>query len=138
MQALLQKIEELNKYIHEEGEKGLLEGLKEFMEANPTVQAVRWEQYAPYFNDGDPCVFGIYAPQFRIFGISDDAKRNGDYEDGWFLAWRDELEEIKDNAIELEKALQTLEPVLKMISEDAQITYVRGAESLLVEDVSHD
>lgn len=30
-----------------------------FWEANPEVAAIRWSQYTPYFNDGDPCVFGV-------------------------------------------------------------------------------
>ncbi|UDL15302.1 hypothetical protein SEA_KUDEFRE_73 [Gordonia phage Kudefre] len=27
--------------------------------AFPEVEAVRWEQYTPYFNDGDACEFGV-------------------------------------------------------------------------------
>lgn len=31
-----------------------------FMEANPDIKLITWEQYTPYFNDGDPCQFGVY------------------------------------------------------------------------------
>lgn len=30
------------------------------------VDAVRWSQYTPYFNDGEPCVFGANDPDFRL------------------------------------------------------------------------
>lgn len=40
--------------------------------------AIRWTQYTPYFNDGDPCVFGVNAHGLK--GPDDDA---GDYEDGF-------------------------------------------------------
>lgn len=28
-------------------------------DADPSVQAIVWGQWAPYFNDGDPCRFGL-------------------------------------------------------------------------------
>lgn len=31
-----------------------------FMEANPDIKLITWEQYTPYFNDGDACQFGVY------------------------------------------------------------------------------
>jgi hypothetical protein len=33
--------------------------MKLFFEACPSVKAVMWCQYTPYFNDGEPCVFGL-------------------------------------------------------------------------------
>jgi hypothetical protein len=35
------------------------ESLKSFFELNPGINALRWTQYTPYFNDGDACVFGV-------------------------------------------------------------------------------
>lgn len=52
--------------------------------AFPEVQAIRWTQYTPYFNDGDACEFSAHQPGFRIDGISEDA---GDHEDGFINAW---------------------------------------------------
>ena len=43
--------------------------------AFPEVEAVRWRQYTPYFNDGDACVFDPCSPDLRIAGADD--------EDGW-------------------------------------------------------
>jgi hypothetical protein len=40
--------------------------------------ALRWQQYTPYFNDGDPCVFGVYTHGLK--GPDEDA---GDYQDGF-------------------------------------------------------
>lgn len=50
----------------------------------PGVEAVRWEQYTPYFNDGEPCVFGLGEVQVRVNGAPEDA---GDYEDGWITSY---------------------------------------------------
>lgn len=35
-------------------------GLRQFLVDNPEVAALRWTQYTPHFNDGDPCEFGVY------------------------------------------------------------------------------
>lgn len=39
---------------------------KDLFDAAPSVQGVVWEQYTPYFNDGDACVFSIGEPRFLI------------------------------------------------------------------------
>lgn len=43
------------------------------------VEAVRWTQYTPYFNDGEPCEFRLGEPHAKAIG--DD--ESGDYEDGF-------------------------------------------------------
>lgn len=32
------------------------------------VEAIRWEQYTPYFNDGDACIFVVSEPRVRFKG----------------------------------------------------------------------
>jgi len=32
---------------------------KEFFDKNPEIKAIVWTQYAPYFNDGEACEFGV-------------------------------------------------------------------------------
>jgi len=38
---------------------------KTFFDANPNVHLV-WTQYAPYFNDGDPCEFAVNTPDIVV------------------------------------------------------------------------
>lgn len=40
--------------------------LKELINSTPYIEAVRWEQYTPYFMDGDPCEFGVHDIQFKF------------------------------------------------------------------------
>lgn len=51
--------EELDKKIKAEGETAVKAFFKEYFAKHPEVYGVRWEQYTPYFNDGDPCVFRL-------------------------------------------------------------------------------
>jgi hypothetical protein len=38
----------------------------EFFRLYPFVTQVRWVQYTPYFNDGEPCEFGVHDPELEL------------------------------------------------------------------------
>lgn len=44
------------------------------------VEGIRWEQYTPYFNDGEPCEFSTGEVRIRLTGVDEE---DGDYEDGY-------------------------------------------------------
>lgn len=35
-----------------------------FFEKNPKIPAIVWQQFTPYFNDGEPCEFSVGVPVF--------------------------------------------------------------------------
>jgi hypothetical protein len=47
----------------------------------PGVQAVRWRQYTPYFNDGEPCEFST--GEVYLQTTESEGTEQGDYEDGF-------------------------------------------------------
>jgi hypothetical protein len=65
------------------------ESLKSFFELNPGINALRWTQYTPYFNDGDACVFSVQDVYFtnakgnQLDDISDWGEYEGDDENVW-------------------------------------------------------
>lgn len=54
---------QLQKRMREEGEQAVAAAFKQVLEENPLVKRVEWQQYTPYFNDGDECVFGVGEPE---------------------------------------------------------------------------
>jgi hypothetical protein len=64
-------IQELNK----EMLSALKEGFKEFWELNPKIKAVVWQQYTPYFMDGDPCEFSVNEVSFTNAEDEEDLKQ---------------------------------------------------------------
>lgn len=40
---------------------------------DPLIESFGWQQYTPYFNDGDPCEFGVHSPWFRTTEDDEDA-----------------------------------------------------------------
>ena len=46
----------------------------------PGVVALKWDQYTPYFNDGDECVFYVHEP--RVILTGEEGAEDFDYGDG--------------------------------------------------------
>jgi hypothetical protein len=66
------KYNELQKQIEEHGKAMLLEGFKQLFEAVPELEAVRWEQSSPHFNDGEPCTFSRYDFTYKFASAKTD------------------------------------------------------------------
>jgi len=58
--AFKDKMEEHRKKMRAEGEIVLKTSMKEIFEQFPEISLLVWEQYTPYFNDGDECTFGVH------------------------------------------------------------------------------
>lgn len=80
MEEIRKMGEEYRAAIKEKGKQAVSEELADLFKAHPELRAVRWQQYAPYFNDGDECVFSLKELYFKVDGTPEDA---GDYEDGF-------------------------------------------------------
>lgn len=63
IESRLQKILDLQTEYKErcrsDGKQIFVEIFKTFFDANPQADSIRWQQYTPSFNDGDPCRFGV-------------------------------------------------------------------------------
>lgn len=85
------KLDELKSLYHE-GLKVLAKDLfKEFFALNPSIEAILWHQYTPYFNDGETCTFDVHQPVFitKNFDpddISSPCAYEGEEEYGSFTA----------------------------------------------------
>lgn len=51
--------------------------VKEFFKKFPEARTVSWNQYTPYFNDGDECVFSVNEYSVTVNGCL----RDNDYQD---------------------------------------------------------
>lgn len=141
------KQEELEKALGKNAKNILAEEFKSFFAAHPEIDAVRWTQYTPHFNDGEPCIFERNRFDVRI---KDNAKTPalGDEQlidqteyddDGFFNGW-----DLDDNTA-LGKTMNTLEDlfddstqaIFKTAFDDGvQVTVTR--KGFRSEEHSHD
>ena len=57
--AILEKARELKAQLQEQLKSEMTKIFPAFWEQNPDIKSIVWTQYAPYFNDGDPCIFSV-------------------------------------------------------------------------------
>ena len=58
--AIQKKRQELKKEISQVGKDAIKELVTSLFEENPKLQAFKWVQGTPGFNDGDPCTFSVH------------------------------------------------------------------------------
>ena len=59
LDEIIQAKENYHKMLRAKGEEVLKNWFDELFNKNPILEGVTWTQYAPYFNDGEPCVFSF-------------------------------------------------------------------------------
>lgn len=62
------KLAEQREKLEAEAQDNMKSYLGTFMEANPKIKAIKWTQYTPSFNDGDPCYFSIHGTFVALEG----------------------------------------------------------------------
>lgn len=141
LQDLADKLTEMKATMKTEGKRLFGEYLKvEIAKLPPDVTAVRWTQYAPHFNDGDPCVFGVNERRFKLAASAED---DGDDEDGFVdtysLKGKPGIAAIKA----FDKAMGGIDEALfeAAFGDDAEVTATRtesGGIEITVDEYEHD
>jgi hypothetical protein len=123
---------ELKKKIEAVGKDALSKAFTRFFEANPKVEAIRWRQYTPYFNDGEPCEFSVDDLYAKKAG--DDEP--GDYGDGfYFPEWSDKSAEAESFRA-FKRAVVDDDLFLAVFGDHVEVTATRAGFD--VEEYSHD
>jgi hypothetical protein len=68
----------------------LLTSLKNIIRSCEMVDSVRWNQYTPYFNDGEPCYFSVSNLEYKFsdkFSVGAIDKEGSDVEDEYVYEW---------------------------------------------------
>lgn len=130
LQNLIKLHEEAMKELRAQGEACLKEAFSDFFKAHPNVSAIRWAQYTPYFNDGDPCNFSVREASARF--ESDEFLDSWEMEQKGFAAENETLGK-------LEGFLQSdaFEPVMQAIFGDHVEVTVTPTE-ITIDTYSHD
>lgn len=133
LKQLRKEKEEIQKEMRERGKELVTAEIAQFFRDRPKVQAVYWDQYAPYFNDGDPCIFHVH--EFFVTH-GEDAEMSSRW-DGWDDSGE---EEQRDDASDLEDLIGD-DDLLKMaFGDDCGVTVTRTENGIdiKVDHVDHD
>lgn len=130
----LKELELAREIYLEECRKAIKASLKEFMEAHPEVSSLRWQQFAPSFNDGDPCEFSVNAPSVAFVDgrpVDDDPEPIEDGEDEleYFEGW-----DLDKGHSSLESDLESLHSVLSSAEDACADLFGNGSEVTIGRD----
>lgn len=79
MEMLKQQMEELRTHYRSVGSALVKQELKALFNSHPKLESFEFTGYIPYFNDGEPCEFGIHEDYTVVNGINpqgDDYNNN--------------------------------------------------------------
>lgn len=145
MQQMKKEYEEV---IQKFGKEMFNSATKELFENNPKLTSFTWNQYTPYFNDGDTCTFGVNRDYFTI-------NLTGQSLDLWGVdRWNDpgyeytpdpkhynlnSVDEIISIATGINKVLYLFEDddLLMMFGDHAEITVFRDGD-IDIDSYDHD
>lgn len=152
-QTIEKFVQEYQQFVQEfskKAQENLKIFLNQFFEENPGVNVITWTQYAPYFNDGEPCEFCVHDPTFSNAVDPDDIKQlydgfyDGEDESIWAVAsYSSKNEKINDVNMQSVSTLskfitsEAMEDVLRTVfGEDNRIIITR--DGIVSEDYSGD
>lgn len=144
---LVKAQDEFRTKMREDGKKAVKGALKEIFDNFPQIEAIRWTQYAPHFNDGDACVFGVNDCYVKFKDHEADPELDPDEEnDDAFIDSYSLEEAIKDKDLkkiipkvikEFEESIQGMDDAMEdAFGDGVQVTATRT--SVEVEEYEHD
>lgn len=112
--------------------------LKELFEKNPELGLIEWEQYTPYFNDGDTCTFGVYEPNFVPLKPREKDEDEDDYDYRY-----DRGMEMNEDMVAVSRFIQKQDDLMQSLYGDhVRVIVKRGAADgsivVEVEEYEHD
>ena len=152
------RMKKAQKGLREQGKRVMKVAFAEFFKAYPQVKAVRWNQYTPYFNDGEECTFSVndVHAQFEDtpYDSNEDEYGEEGFETAFSASWRlseekyggddfDREKMVKRSDIlgveRLERALQSegMEELLRSVFGDhVQVTIT--PKKVAIEEYEHE
>lgn len=113
---------------------------KQLLELPDGVAAVRWQQYTPYFNDGEACTFRVHDPEFKLtdeFVKSSGKDLVSDYDDLWYDSWSISYNEM-DACTGLSKFIQGIPEEVMEAAFGDHVEIEVSRTGFTVDEVSHD
>ena len=100
-------IEALQEVARAHGGNAVKGAFEHFLNAHPEVEAVRFRQWTPGFNDGDPCLNTLGECEVKM---NDEG---GDYGDGWYSYPAGDL--LRQDMANLDAVLSAVEDQLEAV-----------------------
>lgn len=79
IEELVAEYNKMKEEFQKKAQEAFKEVFKQFWTDHPTIEYVVWNQYTPYFNDGEPCTFSVG----EISGLTKVGHEKWQEDGGW-------------------------------------------------------
>lgn len=137
IEGFIQEYHEFMNAFQQKAQERFKEVFKQFWEENPGINCVVWTQYAPYFNDGDPCEFSVHYPTFSNATDVDDINdiNWGEYDGNSEGIWAYEdysIKKLKDKTGVNEESVKLLASFIESTSMEKVLETMFGSDNRIV------
>lgn len=136
LDQLVHQIKAFKNKIHAEGKALLEESFKDIFVKHPEIEYITWTQYAPYFNDGEPCEFSVHEPYVKLKGKVYEGHRYWDLDSNY--SFRDTKPDLYKDLDKLYDAFQACEDVMRAAFGDDSQVKVYGFPDFRIETEHYD
>jgi hypothetical protein len=133
MSSKLEELKQLKKEYQEKAKQVFNEEFATLAKSIPGAVQIIWEQYTPYFNDGDSCEFGVHEAVVLL--------NTSEYSTYWGLYEQDLTPEQKDGLRKINRLIcsSEMEDTMKdMFDDHVEVKYSLITGEFEVSDCSHD
>ena len=132
--SLIDSHKEYKNKFEKQAKADLMDEFGKLFNAYPQVSAIRWNQYTPYFNDGDACVFGVGSIEVLIEAVKGFNGRSG-----WCSSYQIKTKKLSDAIDEISRGVQAIPEIMQQAFGDhAECSIERGSTEIVVEEFEHD
>ena len=146
--TFIQEYFDFQNSFRQKAQEKLKQVFSEFWEENPAINVIVWTQYAPYFNDGDACEFGVNDLLYSNASEQDDIDQINEYEYGGEnkSIWCEYQYDIKKNEGVNVESIKILEKFMHSDAMEDVLEIMFGSNNKIVatragfvsEDYEHD
>ena len=134
----LEKKKALDAHMSKIGQASLKGLFAELFEKDEQIVSIRWTQYTPHFNDGDPCVFYVHDPEVKLDGVETGGWNNDGYLDSYHLEKEQSKRALAAALGDFHTTVQELESIFNTVFGDGvQVTVYRNGE-IEIDEHEHD
>lgn len=151
LQKTIAELEEAKVAAAEKAKEKLAPALQQFLKDYPFIKTIAWTQYAPYFNDGEECIFSVHEIYFCTEEVEEynyhTVEENGFSAGGTFTNFnkyggkefiaKGLTKEIYDEASNLSNTLEAAEDLLKEVFGN-HVAVLVTSKGIDVQDYEHD
>jgi TRAP-type C4-dicarboxylate transport system substrate-binding protein len=138
IKAEMAAFDEKRKELTEQLKKDFPALLAPLFEKYPSVKNVRWTQYTPYFNDGDPCEFSTNA-SWADLNYNNNEDEDDEDDDDTEKVEAEEIEVPEEAEDEFREVLSSIDDSFykDLFGDHVEVTVLRDG-TINIEEYEHD